>query len=77
MLGAPSTCTDAGPPEKMIPLGSPRQHLGDRRGARHDLGVHVRFAHTAGDQLRVLGAEVDDEDEVVTHEDRLTLTGSR
>ena len=41
----------------------------------HDLGVDVRFAHTAGDQLRVLRAEVDDEDEVVTHEDRLTMTG--
>ena len=32
---------------------------GDR--VRHDLAVDARLAHPAGDQLRVLGAEVDDE----------------
>ena len=31
-------------------------------GVRNDLGVDVRLAHTAGDQLGVLRAEVDDED---------------
>ena len=30
-------------------------------GVRHDLRVDVRLAHAAGDQLRVLGTEVDDE----------------
>ena len=30
--------------------------------ARHDLGVDVQVAHAAGDQLAVLGAEVEDED---------------
>ena len=28
---------------------------------RHDLGEHVQFANSAGDELRVLGAEVDNE----------------
>jgi hypothetical protein len=27
-----------------------------------DLAVHVQLAHAAGDQLRVLGAEVEDEE---------------
>ena len=31
----------------------------------HDLGVDPRLAHPAGDELRVLGAEVDDEDRLV------------
>ena len=34
----------------------------DGRGVRDDLGVHPRLAHPPGDQLRVLRAEVDDED---------------
>ena len=41
------------------------QHLGDRHRVRHDLGVDPRLAHPAGDQLGVLGPEVDDEDQVV------------
>ena len=45
--------------------GPPRQHLGDRHRTRHDLGVHVRFPHAPGDQLRVLRPEVDDENEFV------------
>ena len=32
---------------------------------RHDLGEHVQLAHPAGDELGVLGAEVDDEDGVL------------
>ena len=51
-------------------LRAPRQHdggrlaLGDLRGrdpVRDDLGVDLQLAYPAGDQLRVLGAEVDDE----------------
>ncbi len=38
-----------------------RGDLGRRHGVRHDLAVHVRLADPAGDQLRVLRAEVDDE----------------
>ena len=33
-------------------------------GVRHDLGVHAGLADPAGDQLGVLGAEVDDQDGV-------------
>ena len=32
--------------------------------AGHDLGVHLALADPARDQLRVLGAEVDDQDGV-------------
>ena len=54
----------------MIAFGLRRQHLGERHRARHDLGVDVRLAHAPRDQLRVLRAEVDDEDEVVLGLDR-------
>jgi hypothetical protein len=33
--------------------------VGGRRAVRDDLGVHVQLAHAPGDQLGVLGAEVD------------------
>ncbi len=33
-----------------------------RDPVRDDLGVDLQLAHPAGDQLGVLGAEVDDED---------------
>src|SRR5699024_3277496 len=33
----------------------------DRGGVRHDLGVDVGLADAAGDELRILRAEVDDE----------------
>ncbi len=39
------------------PLG----YFGCRDGVRDDLGVHARLAHPAGDELGVLGAEVDDQ----------------
>ena len=45
----------------MIAAGSAGQHLRDRHGVRHDLGVDLGLPHPAGDQLGVLGAEVDDE----------------
>ena len=48
----------------MIAFGLAREHLGERHRARHDLGVDVRLAHAPRDQLRVLRAEVDDENEV-------------
>ena len=38
-----------------------RDHLGRSDRVRNDLGVDARLAHTSCDQLRVLGAEVDDE----------------
>ena len=42
-----------------------RQHLGDRHGVGHDLGVDPRLAHAPRDELGVLRPEVDDEDQVV------------
>ncbi len=46
-------------------LRLPGQDLGHRHRVRHDLGVDPRLADPPGDQLGVLGAEVDDEDQVV------------
>ena len=46
-------------------LGPPGGDLGHRGGVRHDLGVDPRLAYAAGDQLGVLGAEVDHHDQVV------------
>ena len=40
----------------------PRPDLPVRRGARQDLAVHPHFAEPTGDQLRVLRAEVEDEE---------------
>ena len=42
-----------------------RQHVRHRHGVRHDLGVDPRLPHPPRDQLRVLGPEVDDENQVV------------
>ena len=62
----------AGQDDRLRPLG---QHLRHRHGGGDDLGVHVALAHPAGDQLRVLRAEVDDEDGVKAtgHADHLSL----
>ena len=61
----PARTTDDGPPDSTIAFGLPGQHLRDRHGVRHDLGVDLRLAHPPGDQLGVLGTEVDDQDQVV------------
>ena len=44
------------------------QHLLDRHVGRDDLGVDAGLADPPGDQLRVLGAEVDDEDGREVHQ---------
>ena len=64
ITGAPSTCTDLGPPLKMTPGRLPGRDLLGRDRVRHDLAVDVRLAYSTGDQLCVLRAEVDDEDGV-------------
>ena len=75
-VGAPSTCTDFGPAAEDDPAGPPRQHLGDGHVARHDLAVDVRLAHPPGDQLRVLRAEIDDQNGVeVTQENSTQASG--
>ena len=48
----------------MNALAVARQHLGDRHGRPHDLGVDLAFPDPARDQLRVLGTEVNDENGV-------------
>ena len=48
-----------------MPLRLAREHLCHRHRARHDLGVDVGLADAPRDQLRVLRAEVDDENDVV------------
>src|SRR5581483_1125401 len=45
--------------------GAPGEHLGQRHGARDDLGVDAGLADAARDQLCVLRPEVDDENGVV------------
>ncbi len=49
------------------------QHLRGRHGVRHDLAVSTGLAHPAGDQLGVLGAEVNDEDGMLDERIRLRL----
>ena len=65
-VGDPSTplALFAGQDDRARALG---QHLGHRHRVRHDLGVHVGLTDPAGDQLRVLRAVVDDENEVRLH----------
>ncbi len=40
-------------------------HLVGRDVAWHDLGIHVQIAHAAGDELPVLRAEIDDDDNLL------------
>ena len=62
MRRAPSAYTLAGPPERIDCRRLTCDDLLDRSVTRDDLGVDLRLADTAGDELGVLGAIVDDED---------------
>ena len=70
-LSVVSSYTLAWLPERITPLSVPsacvlaHPLVGDVAGM--DFGEHMRLAHAAGDQLRDLGAEVEDEDLVVLH----------
>ena len=57
------------------PPGSFGQHLVEGHSARHDLGVHARLADATGDQLGVLGPEVDNENGVVLRRQWPGLSG--
>ena len=46
----------------MMPFGAERRDLGRIVVPRPDLAVHADLADAAGDQLRVLRAEVEDQD---------------
>jgi hypothetical protein len=47
------------------PLGFPLLDPLDTARRRMDLAVHVGFAHSSGDELGVLGPEIDDQNSVV------------
>ena len=61
ICGEPSSPTDSGPPDRMMPFGANAAIASARRVARQDLAVDADLAHAPRDQLRVLAAEVDDE----------------
>ena len=60
-----SSYTEFGPPERMMPAGakSRMKCVGDVVGMQ--FAVDAGFAHAAGDQLGVLGTEIEDEDFLV------------
>ena len=67
--GVPLSCTDAGPPERMMALGRAGFSAASALSKGTISEVHARLPHPPRDQLRVLGAEIDDEDfvRVVRH----------
>ena len=63
--GAPGSCTEAGPPERITAL---RLHLAKAASAFWNgtiSRIDALLAHAPRDQLRHLRAEIDDEDFVV------------
>ena len=65
MLGAPGSNTEAGPPDRMMALGILGQHLINRHRMGHQFRIHVRLTHAAGDQLGVLGSEINNKNRTV------------
>ena len=65
--GAPASDTLFGPPDRMTPAGCAREHLGQRRVERQNLGVDRQLAQPASDQLRELRAEIEDDDGLMGH----------
>ncbi len=62
--GAFGCSTDSGPPERMMPLGWKATTSASLDVPGMDLAVDAELAHAARDELRVLRAEVEDEDAV-------------
>ncbi len=56
-----------GPPDRMMPTGRRRGNLCRRRVERQNLGVDGQLAQPARDELRVLRAEVEDDDGLMRH----------
>ena len=52
-------------------------HLSGGDGGRDDLGVNASLAHAAGDELRVLGAEVDDKNGAILRSSHGTESSPR
>ena len=65
--GAPGSDTLFGPPDRMMPTGLPRANLLGRRVGRPDLRVDRQLAQPPRDQLRVLRAEIEDDDGLMGH----------
>ena len=59
---SPGPIDALGPPGEHHPDGIARPDFRIRRRARQDLAVHPQFAEPPGDQLRVLRAEIKDEE---------------
>ncbi len=51
-----------GPPDRMMPLGLQRGDFRRGRVVAQDDGIHVALADAARDDLRVLRAEIQDDD---------------
>ena len=65
--GAPGSRTLLGPPDSTMPAGLAAEPSSISDGAWEDLAVDAEFPQTARDQLRVLRAEVEDDDGLVGH----------
>ena len=66
-FGAPASDTLFGPPDRMMPTGLLRAQRLERRVERHDLGVDRQLAQATRDELRVLRAEIQDENGLMGH----------
>ena len=62
--GGSASVTDSGPPDRMMPFGANARTVGVAHVPGMDLAIDAAFAHAARDQLRVLRAEVEDQDAV-------------
>ena len=73
--GVSPSVTLLGPPDRMMPLGANVPHERVVDVERMDLAVDVRLAQAARDELRVLRAEVEDEDAGVRSGGHRCLSG--
>ena len=60
--GVSPSVTLFGPPDRMMPFGAKLAHEVVADVVRMDLAVDVRLAQAARDELRVLRAEIEDQD---------------
>ena len=63
--GVPVSCTQAGPPERMIALGANRPSAASALLKGTISRIDAGLAHAPRDELRHLAAEIDDEDAVL------------
>ena len=63
----PASETLVGPPDRMMPAGLAPRNLRRRRRRRQDLRVDRQLAQAARNQLRVLRAEIENENRLMCH----------